>query len=78
MTPEQLADRLHDTYFSAMKSDANVTVAICLFGVQHANEILASGVAMHRLCRMAGIPNLAPTVNLGMNLHDYILIKKMP
>ena len=29
---------------------------------------------MHRLCRMAGIPRLAPTVNLGMNLSDYVSI----
>lgn len=78
MTVAQLADRLRDTYFSAMKSDSGVTVAICLFGVRHADEIISSGVAMHRLCRMAGIPNLAPTVNLGMNLNEYISIKKMP
>lgn len=78
MTAAQLADQLRDTYFSAMGSDAGVTVAICLFGVVHANEILASEVGIHRLCRMAGIPNLAPTVNLGVNLKEYISITKAP
>ena len=78
MTIEDLATRLRETYLGARDTDAGATVAVCLFGVKHSRALVQCGVPMHKLCRMAGIPNLSPTLSLGTNLAPYVSIGKLP
>ena len=76
MTTEEIAVRLRETYFAARDTEAGTTVAVCLFGVRHSRALLRCGTPMHTLCRMAGIPNLSPTLKLGTNLAPYVSIEK--
>ena len=80
MTAAELAAELRKTYFDAMEASAGpgVAVAMCLFGLRYSSDIRNSGVALHRLCGLAGVPRLGSTVNLGMNLAPYIAIRKSP
>lgn len=78
MSTEELAARLRETYYEAMASKTGVTVAICMFGIRYRQDILNSRIGIHRLCRMADVPVLAPTINLGMNLSKYVAIRNRP
>lgn len=74
MTDDELAARLAETYSIARESEAGVTVAMCLFGLEHAEAILRCGIPIHRLCKMADIPSLGPAINLGVNLSPYVTV----
>ena len=76
MTSADLAARLREAYGGARDTEAGTTVAVCLFGVRHSRALLRCGTPMHKLCRMAGIPNLSPTLKLGTNLAPYVSIEK--
>ena len=78
MTSKELAARLRETYFAARDTETCTTVAVCVFGVRHSRVLLQCGVPVRKLCRMAGIPNLSPTLNLGTNLARYVSIVKLP
>ena len=76
MTSRELAGLLTETYIEAANAGESVSVAMCLFGMRYVNEILDSGVTVHRLCRLACIPKLGPTINLGMNLSEHVTIRE--
>ena len=78
MSAEELAARLREAYCDAIESDVGVTVALCLFGIRYGDQILNSKVGIHRLCRMADIPVLSPTINLGINLGKHVTITDPP
>lgn len=78
MTTEDLAARLRERYRGARDTEAGTTVAVCLYGVRHSRALPRSGTPMHKLCTMAGIPNLSPTLKLGTNLAPYVSIEKLP
>ena len=74
MAPEQLAEILERMYDYAARLNESRTVAVCLFGVRYVDEISECGATSDRLCELAGISMLGPTINLGMRLSRHIEI----
>ena len=74
MSPENLAVILGQAYHNAALFNESLTVAACLFGVRYVDEINECGVNPEKLCELAGITKLGPTINLGMRLSRHIEI----
>ena len=74
MSPEELAEILERIYNDAARFNKSLTVSVCLFGVRYVDEISECGATSDRLCELAGISMLGPTINLGMRLSRHIEI----